>query len=85
MLAAHGATKISAYVTHGIFPNRSWERFERDNGGIACPHLLHFQFLKQSLLQKEIEGISFVSILIFTTVCFSLPFEIDMITIVASP
>ncbi|KAI3970445.1 hypothetical protein MKX01_024092 [Papaver californicum] len=25
--------KISAYVTHGIFPNRSWERFEPDIGG----------------------------------------------------
>ena len=33
MLAAHGAKKISAYVTHGIFPNRSWERFQHDNGG----------------------------------------------------
>ncbi|XP_028113842.1 ribose-phosphate pyrophosphokinase 3, mitochondrial isoform X2 [Camellia sinensis] len=35
VLAKHGATKISAYVTHGIFPNRSWERFKHDNGG--CP------------------------------------------------
>lgn len=33
VLAKHGATKISAYVTHGIFPNKSWERFEHDNGG----------------------------------------------------
>ncbi|KAJ7943690.1 ribose-phosphate pyrophosphokinase 4 [Quillaja saponaria] len=33
VLAAHGAAKISAYVTHGIFPARSWERFEHDNGG----------------------------------------------------
>ncbi|CAL0314089.1 unnamed protein product [Lupinus luteus] len=33
VLAAHGATKISAYVTHGIFPNKSWERFGHDNGG----------------------------------------------------
>ncbi|KAI5679242.1 hypothetical protein M9H77_10192 [Catharanthus roseus] len=33
VLAKHGATKISAYVTHGIFPNRSWERFQHDNGG----------------------------------------------------
>lgn len=32
VLAAHGAAKISAYVTHGIFPNRSWERFQYDNG-----------------------------------------------------
>ncbi|XP_068469148.1 ribose-phosphate pyrophosphokinase 4 isoform X2 [Phaseolus vulgaris] len=33
VLAAHGASKISAYVTHGIFPNNSWARFEHDNGG----------------------------------------------------
>ncbi|KAH7570345.1 hypothetical protein ACOSP7_018424 [Xanthoceras sorbifolium] len=33
VLAAHGATRISAYVTHGIFPNRSWQRFEHDTGG----------------------------------------------------
>ncbi|KAM7251773.1 hypothetical protein ACFE04_023656 [Oxalis oulophora] len=33
VLAAHGAAKVSAYVTHGIFPNRSWERFKHDNGG----------------------------------------------------
>ncbi|XP_072977517.1 ribose-phosphate pyrophosphokinase 4-like [Typha angustifolia] len=32
VLAAHGAAKISAYVTHGIFPNQSWERFQYDNG-----------------------------------------------------
>jgi len=31
VLAAHGAAKISAYVTHGVFPNRSWERFQHDN------------------------------------------------------
>ncbi|XP_057530808.1 ribose-phosphate pyrophosphokinase 3, mitochondrial [Amaranthus tricolor] len=33
VLAAHGAAKISAYVTHGIFPNRSWERFKPDTNG----------------------------------------------------
>ncbi|KAK4261362.1 hypothetical protein QN277_004369 [Acacia crassicarpa] len=33
VLAAHGAKKISAYVTHGIFPNKSWARFQHDNGG----------------------------------------------------
>ncbi|XP_041005547.1 ribose-phosphate pyrophosphokinase 4-like isoform X2 [Juglans microcarpa x Juglans regia] len=27
LLAAHGAAKVSAYVTHGVFPKRSWERF----------------------------------------------------------
>ncbi|GER56019.1 ribose-phosphate pyrophosphokinase [Striga asiatica] len=33
VLAKHGAAKISAYVTHGIFPNKSWERFKHDEGG----------------------------------------------------
>ena len=33
VLAAHGAAKVSAYVTHGIFPNNSWEKFQPDNGG----------------------------------------------------
>ncbi|KAF7809329.1 ribose-phosphate pyrophosphokinase 4-like [Senna tora] len=35
VLAAHGAKKISAYVTHGIFPNKSWARFQQDNGVMA--------------------------------------------------
>ncbi|XP_076914165.1 ribose-phosphate pyrophosphokinase 4-like [Bidens hawaiensis] len=33
MLAKHGAKKVSAYVTHGVFPKRSWERFKHDTGG----------------------------------------------------
>ncbi|XP_042007747.1 ribose-phosphate pyrophosphokinase 4-like isoform X2 [Salvia splendens] len=34
VLAAQGAAKVSAYVTHGVFPNKSWERFvhKNDNG-----------------------------------------------------
>ncbi|PRQ52072.1 putative ribose-phosphate diphosphokinase [Rosa chinensis] len=32
VLAAHGAAKVSAYVTHGVFPKRSWERFTHKNG-----------------------------------------------------
>ncbi|XP_019435199.1 PREDICTED: ribose-phosphate pyrophosphokinase 4 isoform X1 [Lupinus angustifolius] len=31
VLAAHGAAKVSAYVTHGVFPNQSWERFMHKN------------------------------------------------------
>uniref|UniRef100_A0A7N0TQ37 Phosphoribosyltransferase domain-containing protein n=1 Tax=Kalanchoe fedtschenkoi TaxID=63787 RepID=A0A7N0TQ37_KALFE len=27
VLSAHGATRVSAYVTHGVFPKQSWERF----------------------------------------------------------
>ncbi|KAJ8438530.1 hypothetical protein Cgig2_024619 [Carnegiea gigantea] len=42
VLAAHGATKISAYVTHGIFPKRSWERFKPNTTGCAGDGLTYF-------------------------------------------
>lgn len=42
VLAAHGAKKISAYVTHGIFPNRSWERFKPDPTGCPREGLTYF-------------------------------------------
>ncbi|GKV22964.1 hypothetical protein SLEP1_g32764 [Rubroshorea leprosula] len=42
VLAANGAAKVSAYVTHGIFPNRSWQRFEHDNGGHPANGLTNF-------------------------------------------
>ncbi|KAK3264563.1 hypothetical protein CYMTET_26705, partial [Cymbomonas tetramitiformis] len=37
VLAAVGARHVSAYVTHGVFPNRSFERFipEKQRGGAA--------------------------------------------------
>lgn len=37
VLAAVGARHVSAYVTHGVFPNRSFERFvpEKERGGAA--------------------------------------------------
>ncbi|XP_073010214.1 ribose-phosphate pyrophosphokinase 4 [Typha latifolia] len=31
VLTAHGAAKVSAYVTHAVFPKRSWERFVQNN------------------------------------------------------
>jgi len=31
-LAANGAAKVSAYVTHGVFPNQSWLRFTHKDG-----------------------------------------------------
>ncbi|GMI86780.1 phosphoribosyl diphosphate synthase 4 [Hibiscus trionum] len=33
VLLAHGAAKVSAYVTHGVFPKSSWERFTGKEGG----------------------------------------------------
>lgn len=45
VLAAHGASKVSAYVTHGVFPKGSWDRFvhKKDGSNITCsrsPRLL---------------------------------------------
>ncbi|GJR06435.1 ribose-phosphate pyrophosphokinase 4-like protein [Tanacetum coccineum] len=42
VLAEHGATKVSAYVTHGVFPKRSWERFAHDKGGNPDNGLTYF-------------------------------------------
>jgi hypothetical protein len=38
-----GACKVSAYVTHGVFPKKSWERFNHDNGGmeLAIVHIFY--------------------------------------------
>jgi len=44
LLGANGASKVSAYVTHAVFPKRSWERFEHDNGGEQVSTYL-FSFL----------------------------------------
>ncbi|KAF2290608.1 hypothetical protein GH714_014687 [Hevea brasiliensis] len=32
-VSGSGAAKVSAYVTHGVFPKRSWERFTRKSDG----------------------------------------------------
>ncbi|KAJ0435556.1 putative ribose-phosphate diphosphokinase [Helianthus annuus] len=32
VLAAHGANKVSAYVTHAVFPKKSYERFVHKDG-----------------------------------------------------
>ncbi|KAG9449778.1 hypothetical protein H6P81_009743 [Aristolochia fimbriata] len=42
VLAEHGAAKISAYVTHGIFPNRTWEKFEHAREGNPARGLTNF-------------------------------------------
>ncbi|XP_010491780.1 PREDICTED: ribose-phosphate pyrophosphokinase 3, chloroplastic [Camelina sativa] len=42
VLAAHGAAKISAYVTHGIFPKSSWNRFKLDTKGDPAEGLSYF-------------------------------------------
>ncbi|KZV27200.1 ribose-phosphate pyrophosphokinase 4 [Dorcoceras hygrometricum] len=47
VLASHGAAKVSAYVTHAVFPNKSWDRFVHRSEGIGC--FLSFQTLPHVL------------------------------------
>ncbi|XP_075523899.1 ribose-phosphate pyrophosphokinase 4 isoform X1 [Primulina tabacum] len=42
VLAKHGAAKVSAYVTHGIFPNKSWEKFKHDDGAHPSTGMTYF-------------------------------------------
>ncbi|KAK3021991.1 hypothetical protein RJ639_045645 [Escallonia herrerae] len=42
VLAAHGAAKVSAYVTHAVFPKRSWERFVHKNDEISEKAFAYF-------------------------------------------
>ncbi|XP_073286760.1 ribose-phosphate pyrophosphokinase 4 isoform X2 [Primulina huaijiensis] len=42
VLAKHGAAKVSAYVTHGIFPNKSWEKFKHDDGAHSSTGMTYF-------------------------------------------
>lgn len=42
MLASLGAAKVSAYVTHGVFPEDSWKRFVPETGGGAKEGFTHF-------------------------------------------
>mmetsp|Transcript_42571 Transcript_42571/g.107613 ORF Transcript_42571/g.107613 Transcript_42571/m.107613 type:complete len:412 (-) Transcript_42571:26-1261(-) len=42
LLATLGAKHVSAYVTHGVFPNNSHQRFVADNGGGASEGFANF-------------------------------------------
>ncbi|KVH97419.1 Phosphoribosyltransferase domain-containing protein [Cynara cardunculus var. scolymus] len=42
VLAAHGATKVSAYVTHAVFPKKSWGRFLHTDGENSNKGFAHF-------------------------------------------
>lgn len=38
VLASHGASKVSAYVTHAVFPKQSYENFMASNSGNLAVH-----------------------------------------------
>lgn len=57
VLATHGAAKVSAYVTHGVFPKRSWERFTHGNSAGSEKPFAYFWITDSCpLTVKAIEG-----------------------------
>ena len=58
LLSRLGAVKVSAYVTHGVFPGESWKRFTVSSGGAGGQGFTKF-FLTDSCPQtaKAVEGI----------------------------
>ncbi|XP_078149188.1 ribose-phosphate pyrophosphokinase 4-like [Carex rostrata] len=42
VLTAHGAAKVSAYVTHAVFPKQSWSRFLATNSDGSGSLFAHF-------------------------------------------
>jgi len=42
LLSSLGAKHVSAYVTHGVFPNRSWQKFRADSGAGAAGGFRYF-------------------------------------------
>lgn len=58
LLSRLGAVKVSAYVTHGVFPGESWKRFTVSSGGAGGQGFTKF-FLTDSCPQtaEAVEGI----------------------------
>ncbi|KAK8914465.1 hypothetical protein KSP39_PZI023641 [Platanthera zijinensis] len=58
VLAAHGAAKISAYVTHGIFPNKTWQRFKYEDGDGPDKRMEYFWITDSCpLTVKDVKGV----------------------------
>ncbi|KAH7289422.1 hypothetical protein KP509_30G001000 [Ceratopteris richardii] len=55
VLQAHGAAKVSAYATHGVFPKKSWEKFLHEDTG---EQLFSYFWITDScpLTVKEVRG-----------------------------
>eukprot|EP00249_Psilotum_nudum_P007793 c20821_g1_i1 orf=162-1454(+) len=57
VLLAHGAAKVSAYATHGVFPRRSWEKFIHAGEENSQQDFAHFWITDSCpLTVKEVIG-----------------------------
>jgi len=48
VLAQLGAKHVSAYATHGVFPNYSWQKFKADSGEGAKPGCFRYFWITDS-------------------------------------
>lgn len=55
-LANMGAKHVSAYVTHGVFPNYSWQKFKPDRGEGAKSGFRYFWITDSCPTAKDVQG-----------------------------
>ncbi|KAK9145056.1 hypothetical protein Sjap_004959 [Stephania japonica] len=53
VLAAHGTTKVSAYVTHAVFPEQSWQRFLHNGEATTMGFKKGFRWLKKVVFKTR--------------------------------
>lgn len=59
LLAEAGASKVSAFVTHGVFPEESWKRFKAETGGGAKEGFSNFWITDSCpLISKAVENVA---------------------------
>lgn len=65
---------VSAYVTHGVFPNKSWQRFKPDLGGefengaasvvVLGMHRKPWLWMAESSISWAVKGLLMTSLLV---------------------
>lgn len=59
LLAERGAAKVSAYATHGVFPEESWRRFKPESGGGAKEGFSNFWITDSCpVTTRAVEGVA---------------------------
>eukprot|EP00195_Chlamydomonas_chlamydogama_P015597 CAMPEP_0202902958 /NCGR_PEP_ID=MMETSP1392-20130828/19650_1 /ASSEMBLY_ACC=CAM_ASM_000868 /TAXON_ID=225041 /ORGANISM="Chlamydomonas chlamydogama, Strain SAG 11-48b" /LENGTH=355 /DNA_ID=CAMNT_0049589863 /DNA_START=336 /DNA_END=1403 /DNA_ORIENTATION=+ len=58
VLASMGAKHVSAYVTHGVFPNYSWQKFSPQNGENASSGFKYFWITDSCTVATQVANLA---------------------------